>query len=49
MNNPYETRAPSNAALVRQTAEMCAQHGRRPATVGEARRILGLGAVTVRE
>ena len=37
-----ETLAPSNAALVRQTAELCAQHGRRPATAAEARRILAL-------
>jgi 3-keto-5-aminohexanoate cleavage enzyme len=37
-----ETLAPSNAALVRQTVDLCAQHGRRPATAAEARRILGL-------
>jgi uncharacterized protein (DUF849 family) len=37
-----ETLAPSNAALVRQTAELCAQHGRRAATAAEARRILAL-------
>ena len=37
-----ETLAPSNAALVRQTAEICAQHGRRVATAAEARRLLSL-------
>jgi 3-keto-5-aminohexanoate cleavage enzyme len=37
-----ETLALSNAALVRQTAEICAQYGRRLATVAEARAILGL-------
>jgi 3-oxoadipate:acetyl-CoA acetyltransferase len=37
-----ETLAPSNAALVRQTAEICAQYGRRPATAAEARSILSL-------
>jgi len=37
-----ETLAPSNAALVRQAAELCAEYGRRPATVAEARAILGL-------
>lgn len=36
------TLAPSNAALVRQIVEMCAAHGRRPATVAEARQLLGL-------
>ena len=37
-----ETLAPSNAALVRQTIELCAGFGRRPATASEARSILGL-------
>ena len=34
--------APSNAALVRRTAELCARHGRPVATPAEARAILGL-------
>jgi 3-keto-5-aminohexanoate cleavage enzyme len=34
--------APSNAALVKQTAELCAEYGRRPATLAEARRMLSL-------
>lgn len=34
--------AGSNAALVERTAELCAKHGRRPATPDEARRLLGL-------
>jgi uncharacterized protein (DUF849 family) len=34
--------APSNAALVRQTVELCAQLGRRPASTAEARSILSL-------
>jgi hypothetical protein len=37
-----EKLAPSNAALVKRVAELCAQYGRRPATVSEARRMLGL-------
>src|SRR2546426_3609230 len=37
-----DTLAPSNAALVRQVAELCAQYGRRPASVAEARNILKL-------
>jgi 3-keto-5-aminohexanoate cleavage enzyme len=37
-----ETLAPSNAALVRQAVELCAEYGRRPATAGEARALLGL-------
>jgi len=37
-----EELAPSNAALVRQTAELCVQYGRRPATSAEARRLLSL-------
>lgn len=34
--------AASNAQLVEKTAELCARHGRRPATPAEARRLLGL-------
>lgn len=37
-----DTLAPSNAALVRQIAQLCAEHGRRPASVHEARTLLGL-------
>ncbi len=37
-----DTLAPSNAALVQQVAALCADYGRRPATVAEARRLLGL-------
>ncbi len=37
-----ETLAPSNAALVRRTAEICARHGRPVATWKEAREMLGL-------
>lgn len=37
-----DTLAPSNAALVKRTAEICAAHGRAVATPGEARAILGL-------
>ena len=37
-----DTLAPSNAALVRQVAELCAQYGRRPATAAEARTLLSL-------
>jgi uncharacterized protein (DUF849 family) len=37
-----EMLAPSNAALVKQVVELCAEYGRRPATAAEARRILGL-------
>jgi 3-keto-5-aminohexanoate cleavage enzyme len=40
--------APSNAALVARTAEICARHGRRPASAAEARRILGLAAPSTR-
>ncbi len=36
--------APSNAALVRRTAALCARHGRPVATPAEARSILGLRA-----
>jgi 3-keto-5-aminohexanoate cleavage enzyme len=39
-----ETLAPSNAALVRRTVEICEKHGRPVATPAEARRILGLAA-----
>ncbi|MDP3264600.1 MAG: 3-keto-5-aminohexanoate cleavage protein [Tabrizicola sp.] len=38
-----DTLAPSNAALVRRAAEICARHGRPVATPAEARAILGLG------
>ena len=38
------TLAPSNAALVRRTAELCARYGRPVATPTEARDILGLRA-----
>jgi uncharacterized protein (DUF849 family) len=37
-----EKLAPSNAALVKRVAELCAEYGRRPASAAEARRILGL-------
>jgi 3-keto-5-aminohexanoate cleavage enzyme len=36
--------APSNAALVGPVAELCAEYGRRPATVAEARSLLRLPA-----
>lgn len=39
-----QTLAPSNAALVRRTAELCEKHGRPVASVQEAREILGLRA-----
>ena len=38
------TLAPSNAALVRQASDLCAEYGRRPATVAEARQLLSLRA-----
>jgi len=38
------TLAPSNAALVKQVADLCGEYGRRPATVAEARRLLKLPA-----
>jgi 3-keto-5-aminohexanoate cleavage enzyme len=41
----HATLAPSNAALVRLTAEICARHGRSVATPVEARAILGLAPV----
>ena len=37
-----DTLAPSNAALVEQVVALCPDYGRRPATVAEARAILGL-------
>jgi len=40
-----DTLAPSNAALVACVAQLCAEHGRRPATVAEARQLLSLPAV----
>lgn len=36
--------AASNAELVRRVADICSEHGRRPATPAEARLILGLAA-----
>jgi 3-keto-5-aminohexanoate cleavage enzyme len=36
------TLAPSNAALVARVAELCAEYGRRPATVAQARELLEL-------
>jgi uncharacterized protein (DUF849 family) len=36
------TLAPSNAALVRQVAQLCGEYGRRPASVAEARSLLRL-------
>jgi len=39
------TLAPSNAALVKQVAQLCEEHGRKPATAAEARRLLGLAPV----
>ena len=38
------TLAPSNAALVKRVAELCGNYGRHPATVKEARGLLGLAA-----
>ena len=38
------TLAPSNAALVKRVAELCGKYGRHPATVKEARGLLGLAA-----
>jgi len=37
-----ERLAPSNAALVRSCAAVLERHGRKPATVAQARQILGL-------
>jgi uncharacterized protein (DUF849 family) len=39
-----DTLADSNAALVRRVAQLCAEHGRRPATIAEARALLRLPA-----
>ncbi len=39
-----ETLAPSNAALVSQVVDLCAEYGRQPATVAQARALLGLPA-----
>ena len=39
-----DTLAPSNAALVTRTAEICARHARAVATPAQAREILGLRA-----
>lgn len=36
--------APSNAALVRRVVDLCPDYGRRPASVAEARALLGLAA-----
>ena len=37
-----DTLAPSNAALVRQAADLCGEYDRRPATIAEARQLLSL-------
>ena len=37
-----ETLAPSNAALVRRVVDLCPEYRRHPATVAEARSLLGL-------
>ena len=42
-----DTLAPSNAALVKPVVELCAEHGRRPATVAQARALLGLASASV--
>ncbi|MEX0923984.1 MAG: 3-keto-5-aminohexanoate cleavage protein [Rhodovibrionaceae bacterium] len=39
-----DTLAPSNAALVKQAAELCPQYSRHPASVEEARKLLHLAA-----
>lgn len=39
------TLAPSNAALVQRVGDLCAEYGRRPATVAEARALLKLPAM----
>jgi len=41
-----ERLAPSNAALVKRVAELCAEYGRHPASVGEARSLLSLPPVS---
>jgi len=38
------TLAPSNAALVKQVVDLCGEYDRRPASVAEARQLLGLPA-----
>ena len=42
-----ETLAPSNAALVQRTVELCAKNNRPVATFAQARQILGLRGVTI--
>jgi uncharacterized protein (DUF849 family) len=42
MRLDHKTLAPSNAALVTRVVELCPEYGRRPATVAEARSLLGL-------
>jgi len=39
-----DTLAPSNAALVKRVADLCAEYGRHPASVAEARALLKLAA-----
>ncbi|MCA0303223.1 MAG: 3-keto-5-aminohexanoate cleavage protein [Proteobacteria bacterium] len=39
-----DTLAPSNAALVKRVADLCAEYGRHPASVQEARALLKLAA-----
>jgi uncharacterized protein (DUF849 family) len=39
-----EKLAPSNAALVKRVADLCAEYGRHPASVAEARKLLHLKA-----
>jgi 3-keto-5-aminohexanoate cleavage enzyme len=41
-----ERLAPSNAALVKRVADLCAEYGRHPASVAEARVLLSLPAVS---
>jgi 3-keto-5-aminohexanoate cleavage enzyme len=41
-----ERLAPSNAALVKRVADLCAEYGRHPASVAEARALLSLPAVS---
>jgi 3-keto-5-aminohexanoate cleavage enzyme len=43
-----DTLAPSNAALVRQVAELCGEYGRSVATAAEARALLGLAPASER-
>ena len=42
-----DTLAPSNAALVSQVVDLCAQYGRHPASVAEARRLLKLAPANI--